>query len=153
MTMRAKWRNWQRNCVSSFRAMKSPNIVDLLAPIIERDDRYTAEAYLFVRGGLDHTVRKLEKPRHVSGRELLDGMREYAIEEFGPVAKRVLSEWGINECIDFGHIVFNLVEEGLLGKTDKDTIQDFMDGYDFHEAFILPFQPSDRRMKHTLYLD
>jgi uncharacterized repeat protein (TIGR04138 family) len=120
--------------------MKRPNIDDILAPILEKDARYTPEAYLFVREGLDHTVRKLEAPRHVSGQELLDGMREYALKEFGPVARRVLSEWGINECIDFGHIVFNLVEEGLLGKTDEDSIKEFMNGYDFHEAFIQPFR-------------
>jgi len=123
--------------------MKNPNIDDLLAPILDKDARYTPEAYLFVRGGLDHTVRQLEKPRHVSGQELLDGMREYALKEFGPVAKRVLSEWGINECIDFGNIVFNLVNEGLLGKTDEDSLEDFMDGYDFHEAFIRPFRPKE----------
>jgi uncharacterized repeat protein (TIGR04138 family) len=123
--------------------MKNPNTVDLLAPILETDARYTAEAYLFVRDGLDHTVRKLEAPRHVSGQELLNGMREYALTEFGPVAKRVLSEWGINECVDFGHIVFNLVGEGLLGKTDQDSIKDFMNGYDFHEAFIQPFRPKE----------
>jgi len=123
--------------------MKNPNIDDLLAPILRKDGRYMPEAYLFVRDGLDHTVRKLDTPRHVSGQELLDGMREYALHEFGPVAKRVLSEWGINECIDFGHIVFNLVGEGLLGKTDEDSIKDFMGGYDFHEAFIQPFCPRE----------
>lgn len=110
---------------------------------MEKDTRYKAEAYLFVREGLDHTVRKLDKPRHVSGQELLEGMREYALKEYGPVAKRVLSEWGINECIDFGNIVFNLVNEGLLGKTEEDSIEDFTDGYDFHEAFIKPFRPQN----------
>ncbi len=121
--------------------MQNPNIDDLLAPILKKDKRYTTEAYLFVREGLDHTVKKLDKPRHVSGKELLDGMREYALQEFGPVTKRVLREWGINECVDFGNIVFNLVNEGLLGKTDEDSIEDFMGGYDFHEAFIVPFRP------------
>ena len=121
--------------------MNNPTIFDLLEPIITKDGRYTAQAYIFVREGLDHTVKTLDKPRHVSGTELLDGMRAYALQEFGPVTKRVLSEWGINECVDFGHIVFNLVEEGLLGKTEEDSIEDFMGGYDFHEAFILPFQP------------
>ena len=122
--------------------MKYESIDDLLAPILEADKRYSVEAYLFVREGLDHTVSQLEKPRHVTGQELLDGIREYALREFGPVAKRVLSEWGIKECIDFGNIVFNLVNHGLLGKTEEDTIEDFMDGYDFHEAFIQPFRPS-----------
>ena len=68
-------------------------------------------------------------------------MRDYALSEFGPVTKRVLSEWGITECVDFGNIVFNLVNEGLLGKTDEDSIEDFMGGYDFNEAFIQPFTP------------
>ena len=123
--------------------MKTQHITDLLAPILTRDRWYTAQAYLFVREGLDHTVRKLEKPRHVSGQELLEGMREYALEQFGPVTKRVLSEWGINECLDFGNIVFNLVNAGLLGKTEEDSLEDFMHGYDFHEAFILPFRPKN----------
>jgi uncharacterized repeat protein (TIGR04138 family) len=123
--------------------MNSPTLFELLGPILDKDPRYTVDAYVFVREGLDHTVRKLEKPRHVSGQELLDGMREYALQEYGPVTKRVLSEWGINECVDFGNIVFNLVNEGLLGKTEEDSIDDFMDGYDFHEAFILPFRPKE----------
>ncbi len=122
--------------------MKHETIDELLSPILEADRRYTVEAYLFVREGLDHTVRQLDKPRHVSGQELLEGMREYALKEFGPVTRRVLSEWGINECVDFGNIVFNLVNHGLLGKTDEDSIEDFMDGYDFNEAFIQPFRPS-----------
>lgn len=123
--------------------MKNPNIDDLLEPILTRDPRYTVEAYLFIRDALDHSVRQLEKPRHISGQELLGGIREYALEEFGPVTKRVLSEWGINECIDFGNIVFNLVNAGLLGKTDEDSLDDFANGYDFSEAFLHPFRPTE----------
>ena len=123
--------------------MKTPSTEELLEPILMRDSRYTAAAYFFVRDALDHTVRRLETPRHVDGRELLDGIRDYAIGEYGPVTKRVLSEWGINECIDFGHIVFNLVNEGLLGKTDEDSLDDFSNGYDFTEAFLQPFRPSE----------
>lgn len=124
--------------------MNTPSMTELLEPILNKDDRYTAQAYTFVREGLDHTVRKLEKPRHVSGQELLEGMREYALKEYGPLSKRVLSEWGIKECVDFGHIVFNLIDAGLLGKTDEDTLEDFMGGYDFHEAFIQPFRPKEK---------
>ena len=113
----------------------------LLTPILQRDPRYAAAAYLFVRDALNHTVKQLQKPRHVSGQELLDGIREYAIEQFGPLSMRVLSEWGIHTCTDFGHIVFNLVEEGLLGKTENDSLDDFSAGYDFHDAFEKPFCP------------
>ena len=123
--------------------MKTPHIYDLLESVIKKDPRYKPEAYVFVREALDHTVRKLDKPRHISGQELLEGMREFALREYGPVARRVLSEWGIHECIDFGNMVFNLVDEGLLGKTDEDTIDDFMNGYDFKEAFLHPFRPKE----------
>lgn len=123
--------------------MNTTNPNDLLQTLLEKDSRYAPEAYHFVRDGLNFTVRKLKKPRHISGQELLDGMREFAIQEFGPVSKRVLSEWGIEECVDFGNIVFNLVNEGLLGKTDEDSIEDFSNGYDFHDAFILPFCPKE----------
>ncbi|MCF7817697.1 MAG: hypothetical protein K9M54_07430 [Kiritimatiellales bacterium] len=136
--------------------MKKPNIDDLLGPILKRDPRYTEEAYFFVREALDHTVRQLAKPRHVSGQELLHGIRDYALGEYGPITKRVLSEWGINECVDFGNIVFNLVNEGLLGKTDEDSIEDFIDGYDFTEAFLQPFRPREPlacRLDRTLSAD
>lgn len=129
--------------------MTTPKTQSLLEPILLRDSRYTAEAYHFVREALDHTVRSLNKPRHVSGQELLGGIRDYALQEFGPMAKRVLLECGINECIDFGHIVFNLVNEGLLGKTDEDTIEDFAGGYDFTEAFEVPFRPQQPVARKT----
>ena len=122
--------------------MNELSVEDLLETIVQEDDRYTIDAYHFVREGLDYTVKKLQKPRHVNGGELLDGIREYALEEFGPVSKRVLSEWGIHSCSDIGHIVFNLVHAGLLGKTEEDSLADFESGYDFNEAFFLPFQPA-----------
>lgn len=127
--------------------MNNPNIYEVLKSIVSKDDRYTAEAYIFVREGLDYTVKNLETMRHVSGQELLEGMRKYALKEYGPVTKRVLSEWGITECVDFGNIVFNLIEEGLLGKTEEDSIEDFMGGYDFHEAFIMPFKPQASQLR------
>jgi len=122
--------------------MKHPSPEELLNDILARDPRYTVEAYAFVRDGLDSTVRSLKKPRHVSGQELLEGIREFAIEEFGPMAKTVLNGWGIQQTEDVGEIVFNMVETGLLGKTDEDSREDFANGYDFDEAFRKPFKPS-----------
>ncbi len=98
-----------------------------------------------MRAGLDYTVRRLDKPRHVSGQELLDGLREFALEEFGPMAQTVLGGWGVRRTEDFGEIVFNLVEAGLLGKTDQDSRADFANGYDFDDAFRNPFRPSAQR--------
>jgi uncharacterized repeat protein (TIGR04138 family) len=122
--------------------MKHPNAEELLQNILARDPRYAAEAYVFVRAGLDFTVRRLEKPRHVSGQELLDGIREFALAEFGPMTRTVLKGWGIQRTEDVGEIVFNMVETGLLGKTEKDSRADFSGGYDFDEAFCKPFRPA-----------
>ena len=121
---------------------------EVLDLILAKDDRYHRDAYYFVREGLDFTQQKLTKaagakdPRHVSGRELMDGMRRYALENYGPMTKTLLNEWGVNSTEDFGEIVFNLVENNLLAKTEEDSREDFGDGFDFDEAFIAPFQPA-----------
>ena len=122
--------------------MKHPEPADLLQEILTRDPRYTVEAYAFVRDGLEFTVRRLDETRHVSGQELTAGLRDYALEEFGPMGKTILNGWGIERTEDFGEIVFNMVETGLLGKTEDDSRTDFANGYDFDEAFRRPFQPA-----------
>jgi uncharacterized repeat protein (TIGR04138 family) len=103
--------------------------------ITARDRRYKANAYSFVMAALEHTMGQLSDPRHVSGGELLEGIRETALEQFGPMAKEVFNYWGVTTTEDFGHIVFNLVDAGLLSKTDRDGIEDFVDAYDFETVF------------------
>ncbi|MBI5835815.1 MAG: hypothetical protein HZB25_01095 [Candidatus Eisenbacteria bacterium] len=104
--------------------------------LTERDPRYRAEAYSFLMFALGYTVSRLPEPRHVSGQELLEGIRRYALQEFGPMAKTVFEHWGLRETLDFGHIVFNLVDAGLLGRTESDRLEDFAQGYDFEAAFV-----------------
>ncbi|MEK7781281.1 MAG: Minf_1886 family protein [Verrucomicrobiota bacterium] len=120
-----------------------------LGLILAKDPRYQRDAYLFVKDALDHTQKIVVKEnkgelRHVSGQELLSGIRDYALAQFGPMTKMVFEEWGITRCEDFGEIVFNMVEIGLLGKTDKDSREDFASGYDFDDAFRKPFLPASR---------
>lgn len=103
--------------------------------IVRKDGRYSAQAYYFIFDALDFTIQRMRKVRHVTGRELLEGIRQYATENFGFLARTVLGEWGITQSRDFGEIVFNLVEAGLLSRTEKDTIQDFEDVFDFGVAF------------------
>lgn len=103
--------------------------------VADADPRYRVDAYRFVFEALEFTIQKLGEKRHVTGQELLQGIREYALQEFGMLAKMVLGRWGVTCTEDFGEIVFNLVEENLMGKTDTDTRADFRDGYDFEEAF------------------
>jgi len=107
--------------------------------ILQRDKRYAREAYEFVREALDYTRVWMERKGHVSGQELLEGIRKYALEQFGPMSKTVLNMWGIKNCEDFGRIVFNLVEQRVLAKTPQDSIEDFREGYDFDEAFEKPY--------------
>jgi uncharacterized repeat protein (TIGR04138 family) len=114
--------------------------------IITEDKRYHRDAYFFVREALDHTQKLFVKSskdgvHHVSGQQLLQGVREFALQQFGPMTLTVFEEWGILRCEDFGEIVFNMVENGLLAKTDADRKDDFRGGYDFEKAFREPFQP------------
>src|SRR6202035_2934011 len=120
-----------------------------LEKIRAKDPRFDRDAYMFVREALDHTQRTISKSahgraRHVSGPELLEGIRDLALSQFGPMAMTVFEEWGIRSCEDFGAIVFNMVEIELLAKTDKDDLADFAGGYDFFDAFRKPFLPSAR---------
>ena len=122
---------------------------DTLTLILAKDSRYHRDAYLFVKDALDHTQRTVvkerrEQYRHVTGQELLEGIRGYALSQFGPMVEIVFEEWGIRRCEDFGEIVFNMVEIGLLGKTDEDSREDFRNGYNFPDAFRKPFLPVEK---------
>lgn len=132
--------------------MQNPEFSEIVTLICKEDRRFDRRAYDFVRLGLDHTVKELrkkdvaraDKSRHVSGPELLDGLRTYALEQFGPLAKTVLNTWGVRRCSDFGDIVFNLIEYNVFSKTENDRREDFADIFDFEEAFVKPFQPAKR---------
>src|SRR3989442_11702428 len=126
--------------------MHAVNFEETLEKMVQRDCRYARNAYLFVREALDYTQKMVEKKakdqvRHVSGQELLAGIRNYALDQFGPMTQMVFSEWGIRTCEDFGELVFNMIENNLLAKTTQDSREDFKNGYDFFEAFRRPFLP------------
>jgi uncharacterized repeat protein (TIGR04138 family) len=132
--------------------MQHPDFSEVVALICKEDPRFDRKAYDFVRLGLDHTVKELrkkdagkpERSRHVTGPELLEGLRVYALEQYGPLAKTVLNTWGVRRCQDFGDIVFNLIEYNVFSKTDNDRREDFSDIFEFEEAFVKPFQPARR---------
>ncbi len=131
--------------------MPAKDFDEVVALIRKEDARFETGAYHFVRLGLDHTIKQLKddpgrESRHVTGQELLSGIRDYALEQYGPLAYMLLAHWGVKKCEDFGDIVFNLVDWGVLGKTDNDQPEDFQDGYDFREAFLRPFEPKRHRL-------
>ena len=129
---------------------QDPDFAEIVGLICKEDTRFDRKAYDFIRLGLDHTVKELKnkesartsRSRHVSGPELLEGLRVYALEQFGPLTKTVLESWGIRRCSDFGDIVFNLIEYNVFSKTDNDRREDFSDLYTFDEAFVKPFLPA-----------
>ena len=130
--------------------MQEINFDEKVEMILQKDSRYARDAYAFVRESLDFTQKTIGKEnrgqvRHITGQELLDGIRQFALTQFGPMAVTVLEEWGVRNCRDFGEIVFNMVEIELLAKTDQDNRDDFNHGYDFTDAFRKPFWPPSRQ--------
>jgi len=126
--------------------MQTTGFQEAVEAVAREDERYHPEAYLFLRDSLETTIKRRKKTRkepggHVAAPELLEGFRLHALNEFGPMAMTVLDYWGVRSGEDVGHMVFNLVQAGVFGKTDEDTIESFRGGYDFHSAFVAPFQP------------
>ena len=115
--------------------MEHDDLILRLDRLNSLDDRYRTKAYLFVIDALEFTMVRLGRRGHVNGRELLDGIALLAKREFGPTAKMVLERWGVRETRDVGEIVFSLVDAGLLGKTEDDSIEHFVGVYDFDEIF------------------
>ncbi len=129
--------------------MQEVTLEEVLEQILAKDARYHRDAYFFVKDALDHTQKLVLKTghgklRHVTGQELLGGIRDYALGQFGPMTVTVFEEWGVRSCGDFGEIVFNMVENSLLAKTEHDSREDFKDGYDFADAFRKPFLPQTK---------
>jgi len=111
-----------------------------------KDGRYSPEAFRFLFEALPHAVRLAGKEKaegtekHVTGQEVLAGMRAHASQVFGPLAAAVWRSWGVRETLDWGRIVFLLVDNGLLNRQESDTIEDFRSGFDFDEVFVRRYQ-------------
>jgi uncharacterized repeat protein (TIGR04138 family) len=113
--------------------------------ILSRDARFDRAAYHFLRDALDYTLKARKKATgaegHITGPQLLEGIRQHALKSFGPMVPTVFAYWGLRDTEDFGTMVFSLVEVGIFGKTETDSIEDFKNIYSFHDAFVVPFQP------------
>jgi len=114
--------------------------------IASRDKRYEPHGFFFLKDALDFTLKRVTEgnagsARHVSGQELLDGFRDLALEQFGPMGATLMTEWGLHECSDVGEMVFLLIEEGMFGKQDSDSKEDFIGNFCLREALTHPFLP------------
>ena len=126
--------------------MTEKNFPDNVKDIHADDNKFGKGAYFFVRAALHHTLKSRNsssspKNGHVSGEELLEGIRLYALDRFGPMTMTLMNHWNIKQCKDFGEIVFKLIDHGILGRTKSDSISDFEGGYSFNDAFEAPFTP------------
>ncbi len=125
--------------------MQTTGFQEAVEAVSRGDKRYHPEAYVFLRDSLEAALKRRKKATkaaggHVAAAELLEGFRVHALGEFGPMTMTVLDYWGVRCCEDIGHMVFNLVQAEQFGKTDEDTLESFAGGFDFHSAFVVPFQ-------------
>jgi uncharacterized repeat protein (TIGR04138 family) len=128
--------------------MQKISIEQAIEQIIKNRPKFHKDAYEFVREALDFTIKQQRKnasgkDRHISGKELLEGVRQYALEQFGPLARTVLSYWNLQSCEDIGEVVYDMVAVSILKTTEFDSPDDFKNGYDFEEAFRRPFEPGN----------
>ncbi|GIW76605.1 MAG: hypothetical protein KatS3mg104_1668 [Phycisphaerae bacterium] len=133
--------------------MPEPPISAKSIETLAAEMHYAPEAFIFVQEGLKYTSDKLHgtkadltSDRHVTGRELSEGLRELAIARWGMLARLVLERWGIFSTMDFGRIVYAMISAGLFSKTDQDTIEDFRNVYDFRKAFDSGYQIRSERV-------
>ncbi len=108
---------------------------DVMARIRDRAGRYDERAYLFVLAALEHFQGRLPERRHVSGEELTHACRDFALEQYGLLARTVLEHWGIAATSDFGEIVFTLIDVGMLKAQETDRLEDFIGLFAFADAF------------------
>jgi uncharacterized repeat protein (TIGR04138 family) len=124
-----------------------------LTELLRRDRRYHRDAYFFVFEALKHAHENMgmgqssageeedEAERHVTGQQLCEAIRQYAVQQFGLMAKSVLNEWGVRNTGDFGEIVFNLIDVKLMRKTESDRREDFNNVFDFDDGLRDAFLP------------
>lgn len=125
----------------------------VLLQLLHEDRRYKLDAYLFVRDALAyaHDVMEMggladspsaseESGRHVTGQQLCEAMRRFALEQYGMLAKVVLNSWGLYSTGDFGEVVYNLIRVEMLKQSESDRREDFDDVFDFDDAFQHEFQ-------------
>jgi uncharacterized repeat protein (TIGR04138 family) len=127
--------------------MQAVQFEQSVVSILKRDKRFDPHAYFFLKDALDFTLKRIAesnggRARHVTGPELLAGCRDFALEQFGPMASTLMSEWSIRKCQDVGDMVFNLIEEQVFGKQDSDKKEDFSEVFDFESSLIVPFLPT-----------
>ena len=121
------------------------NVELLISEIAETDSRYSSQAYVFLLEALAYTQKRFKVDHHVTSQELLKGIQHLLLRQFGAMTLSVLNHWGIKSTEDFGCIVFNLVEKGVLSKTKEDDIAHFKNAFDFEQVFCVDYRRKFKR--------
>ncbi len=135
-------------------SMQAMQFEQSIVSILKREKRFDPHAYFFLKDALDFTLKRIAdensgQPRHVTGPELLAGFRDFALEQFGPMASTLMKEWGLRKCQDVGDMVFHLIEEQVFGKKESDTREDFSECFDFEEVLVTPFLPKSHAVSRA----
>lgn len=130
--------------------MQPIHFEESVVSILKREQRYDGQAYFFLKDALDFTLKRSEEgdrtqSRHVGGGELLEGFRDYALHQFGPMGATLMDEWGIKECSDVGNMVFRMIEEQVFGKQESDRPEDFEGHFDLRKSLREPFLARGRK--------
>ena len=110
---------------------------DTFDDIVAKDDRYDGRAYALLMDVVHYLGME---GNHMSAQDIMDEFKETALDQFGPLTYRVLTEWGLKSCEDLGEMMFNLAEFHRVKRDENDTPEGFVGGYDFREAFLGPYQ-------------
>lgn len=129
--------------------MQAMQFEQSVVSILKRDKRFDPHAYFFLKDALDFTLKRIAESnngqaRHVTGPELLAGYRDFALEQFGPMASTLMNEWSVRKCQDVGDMVFHLIEEQVFGKQETDKKEDFSEVFDFEASLVTPFLPKSK---------
>lgn len=127
---------------------KEKKFRDTIERIVDHDPRYAVDAYEFINQAVSYTASQLKRSRktknpHISGQELLKGISEYAIDQFGPLAGEVMKTWGLKDGSSIGNVVFNMVEQQLLYANKDESVKDFHG--DFKSLFKTPFNTPEKK--------
>ena len=130
--------------------MQAIQFEQAVVSILKRDKRFDPHAFFFLKDALDFTLKRITEAnqgqtRHVSGPELVAGFRDFALDQFGPMAATLMTEWGVRKSSDIGDMVFHLIEEQIFGKQESDCQEDFLGTVDFDDSLRAPFLPQSRR--------
>jgi uncharacterized repeat protein (TIGR04138 family) len=138
--------------------MTPEQLKTIIQRIIQKDRRYHENAYIFANEAVLFSTEYFHKPdfgseRHLSPVELLDGIREFAVSEFGPMTKTVMFNWGISNTLDFGNIIFNLIDARVLTASENDRLGDFDEVYDFDDVFVKIFDAENSQIDELKKID